>query len=136
FVNDMAGGIQNFQFQFPKKMTFTLVIINGGAVGRVIANERGVTGRPAALAFDSLLHGTGRNESHILLQQVGSQRTPGRNIVHDPDAAAVCGQNEVVVARVNGEIAHSDSGKMVALELGPVFAAVDGNPKAEFCAEK
>src|SRR5207249_10893219 len=45
--------------------------------------------------------------------------------IHDPDPATVRCQHEIVITRLNCQIAHGDSGKMVAFELCPVFSAVN-----------
>ena len=45
-------------------------------------------------------------------------------------------QHEIVVARLNGEIAHRHRGQLASLELRPVRAAIDRDPQPEFGAEK
>src|SRR4029453_5176832 len=59
FIDDMAGGIQNFQLQFSKKMTLALVVIDHGGIRWIIADKNGVAIGPAAGAYDPLLDGTG-----------------------------------------------------------------------------
>jgi hypothetical protein len=106
-------------------MTLALVIIDHGSVRRIIANKNRVAIRPSAAPFDSLLHRTRRNERNFLLHQIRRQRAQRRDVVNNPDAAAVRGENQIVVARVNCQIANCNGRKMVALKLRPAFSAVD-----------
>ena len=58
FVNDAAGSVEHFQLQFSKEMALALIVIDHRSVGRVIADEHRIAIGPAAIAFNSLLHGT------------------------------------------------------------------------------
>ena len=87
-------------------------------------------------AGDALLHRPCRDERRLLRQQLRAQGAQRRDVVDDPDAAAVRGDDEVVVARLDDEVAHGDRGELVALEAGPGLAAVDRDPQAELGAEE
>src|SRR5438270_13217499 len=45
-------------------------------------------------------------------------------------------QNKLVVARLNGQVAHGNGWEMVAFKLRPAFSSVDRDPKSELGAEK
>ena len=117
-------------------MPLPLIVIDHGGVRRIVADKNRLTIGPAALAFDALLHRSRRNKRNVLLQQIGSQRAQRRDVVNDPDPAAVGRQNQIVVARLNRQIAYGNGGEMVAFELRPAFSAVDRDPQSELGAEK
>src|SRR5882757_1051242 len=48
----------------------------------------------------------------------------------------MCGQNKIVFARLNGQVADRHCRKVVAFELRPIFPAIDRHKKTEFCAKK
>src|SRR5204863_3969858 len=58
------------------------------------------------------------------------------NIVDHPDATAVRREHQIMIARMDGEIAHGDSREMVALELRPVLSAIDRNEESELSADE
>src|SRR5207244_6628560 len=91
---------------------------------------------PPALAFDALLDRPRRNERNILLQQIRSQRAQRRDVINNPDPAAVGRQNKFVVARLNHQIAYGNGREMVAFKLRPAFSSIDRDPKSELGAEK
>ena len=53
-----------------------------------------------------------------------------RDIVHDPKRAAVCGQNQIMIARMDLDVVHRNRGQPVLHAL-PVGSAVEGNEKAK-----
>src|SRR5215467_4788306 len=117
-------------------MPLTLIIIDYGCVRRIFANEYRVPISPSTLALDALLDRSRRNESNILLQQIRSQRAQRRDVVHYPDSAAMRCENQIIVSRMNRQVANGNGRKMVALELRPVFSAINRNPESEFRADK
>src|SRR5439155_1887512 len=76
------------------------------------------------------------NKGNILVQQIRRQGAQWRDVVYDPNATTVGRENQIVVTRVDSEIADGNSGKMVAFELRPIFSSIDRDPKAKFGAEK
>src|SRR5215510_127430 len=106
-------------------MSLTLIIIDHSCVRRILANENCVPVGPPTLALDSLLDRPRRNEHNILLQQIRSQRTQRRDVVHYPDSAAMRGENQIVVPRMNRQVANSNGRKMMAFELCPAFSAIN-----------
>jgi hypothetical protein len=46
------------------------------------------------------------------------------------------GEDEIVLARLNRQIANRHRWKMVALELGPALSAVDLYPQSKFGPQK
>src|ERR1700730_2528585 len=117
-------------------MSRTLIVRDHGRVRRIVADEYRVAIRPAAVGFKALLHWSRGNEGDFLRQELVRQAAPRRDVVNNPDAAAVRGQNEIVLARLNREVAHCYCRKMIAFELRPGFAAVDRNPKSELRPEE
>ena len=76
------------------------------------------------------------NENGVLGHDFGSEFAQRRDVVNDPDAAAVRGDDQRRFAGLNGDVAHRDVGKFVALVLRPLLAAVERNPQPEFRAEE
>src|SRR6516165_10267376 len=103
-------------------MPLTLIIVDHGRVGRILANKNGVAIGPSTLALDALLHWSRRNKSNILLQQIWSQRAQRRDVIHYPNPAAMGSENQIVIAWLNRQIANCNSRKMVALKLCPAFS--------------
>src|SRR5437667_4569695 len=117
-------------------MALSLIVIDRSRVRRIIADKYGVAIGPAAAALNSLLHRARGNEGDILRQKIRRQGAQWRDVVHDPNAAAVRRQNKLVLARMNCQIANGSGREMIAFELCPVFSAVDRDPKPKLCAEK
>src|ERR1043166_1807732 len=109
-------------------MTLTLIVIDHRSVGWVIANEHCASVRPAAAAFDPFLDWSRRNEGNLLRHDLRRQRAPRRDVIDDPNTAAVRRQNEIILTRMNREIAHRNSREPIAFELRPIFSAVDRHP--------
>src|SRR5437764_15156830 len=109
-------------------MTRPLVIGDNGGVGRIVADKNSVAVRPTAISLNPLLHRSRRNKSNFLRSHVISQISKRNNIVDDPDAAAMSGQDEVVLPGLNCQIPDGHRWKMVAFELSPVFSAIDRHP--------
>ena len=84
-------------------------------MGRLGPYERAVAFHPAAGGFHRL-HGLGmgRKVAYSDIRSGVSARNR-RDIVDDPDAAAVGGQDQVRCARMNDEVAHRDAGKLLPL---------------------
>src|SRR5215471_14258761 len=117
-------------------MPLALIIVDHGSVRRILANKNCIAVCPTALALDALLDGPRRNERNILLQQIRRQRTQRRDVVHYPDAAAMRGENQVIVPRMNRQVANGNSRKMVALELRPALSAINRNPESKLRADE
>ena len=58
-------------------------------------------------------------ERGFLAESRGRQRAQRREVVDDPDAAAVRREHEVVIARLDRDVAHRDRREVAALELRP-----------------
>ena len=117
-------------------MPLALIIIDHGGVRRIVANKNRVAIGPSTLAFDALLHRARRNKRNVLLQQIRSQRAQRRDVVNYPDPAAMGSENQLVIARLNRQIANGNGRKMVALKLRPAFSAINRNPESELRAEE
>jgi len=86
-----------------------LIVGNDGIAGRIRAHVHRVAVGPATARLQALRCRTAREERDRAGEHLGRQRPERRDVVHDPDPAAVRGDHEVVVAGVNGQIAHRDS---------------------------
>ncbi len=108
-----------------------LVVGDDRAAHRVLPDEGGVALRPAARPLHPLLHRPARQEGHLAPQHLRRERAQRREVVHDPDAAAVRGDDQVVLARMDQQIPHRDAGEVAALELRPALARVGRDPQPE-----
>src|SRR5262249_44954953 len=112
-------------------MTRFLIVGNDGRVRRIIADKNGVTIRPATVTLNTLLDGSRRNKANLLWKKLGSKSTPWRNIIDNPDPPPVRGQDKIVVAWLNREIAHGYCGEPATFKLCPGFSGVDRNKKTK-----
>ena len=60
------------------------------------------------------------NEDGFFGQRLRRQRAQRRDVVDDPDAAPVRRDHQIVIARVNDQVAHRDVGQFAALVLRPL----------------
>ena len=65
---------------------------------------------------------------------LGREFLQGVDVVEDPDAAVVSGEDEVIVAWMNDEIVERHP-RHVVLELGPMLSAVEGQEQTELGTE-
>src|SRR6476620_74274 len=112
-------------------MPLALIVIDHGGVRRILANENRVAIRPSTLTLDALLDRSRRNEGNLLLQQIRSQRAERRDVVYYPDPTAMGGEIQIIVPRVNRQVANCNGGKMVALELSPGCPVINRNPESK-----
>ena len=117
-------------------MAAALVIRNHGVVGRIRSHERRVAVRPPAARLQPLHRGPGRKERGGAREHRGRERAQRRDVVDDPNAAAVRGDHEIVVARMDREIAHRHRGQVPTLVARPLLAAVERHPQPELGAEE
>src|SRR5207248_2972588 len=117
-------------------MTCSLVVSDDRSVWRVIAYKGRIAIGPSPAAFNPLLHGACRNKSGFLRQKIWCQGAQRRDVIHNPYAATVRGQNEIVFARLNCQIADRYGRKVITLELCPVFPAVDRHVKTKLGPKK
>src|SRR5690349_13967137 len=116
-------------------MALLLVISDDRGVRWIRPGIHGAPIRPAAAGFESLLRGLRREERRVLPHDFGSKLPKRRDVVHNPDAAAVGGKHEVRFAGMNNDVADRHVGKIAALVLSPVLSAVQRNPEAKFRAQ-
>src|SRR3979411_1126113 len=112
-------------------MAAALVIGHHGAAGRIVAYEGGGTVGPTTIGLDALLCGARGHEGRVLRGQLRRQLAQRRDVIDDPDAAAVCREHEVIVARLNRKITHRHCRKVPTLDLRPMPAARDREPPYE-----
>src|SRR5215475_5857384 len=105
-------------------MAALLIVGDDRAARRILTDESSSPARPAALRLDALLCRACRHECGLLCDELRSQMTQRRDVIDDPDAAPVCGKNEIVVPRLNRQIPDCDRGDMAPLELCPVRTSI------------
>ena len=135
-IDDRAAGVEYLDLHLAEQVTAALIVGNRCAAGRVVADEHGGAIRPSAIRLDALLDGTSRKEGRILRQQQGTQVAQRRDVIDDPDAAAMGCQHQVVVPRLDGQVADRHRRQMAALERGPVGSGIRGDPQPELGAEE
>src|SRR4030088_208659 len=112
-------------------MPSLLVVRDLRFCGPAAATKSFVPLRPSARNF-KVLHGwPARNQDGLLRHQVGAQRAQRRNIVNDPNAAAVSGKDKISLARMNHDVAHRSRRKIRSPVLRPALSAIHRNPKSE-----
>src|SRR5438477_1483436 len=118
-------------------MSCLLVVSNDSGVWRIIANKYGVAVGPATTAFNALLlHWSRRNKGCLLRKKLRGERAPRRNIINNPDPAAMRGQNKIVFTGLNREIAHRHRRKPTTFELRPSLSAINRNVQAKLSSKK
>src|SRR5436190_13067799 len=117
-------------------MSCLLVVSNDSGVWRIIANKYGVAVGPATAAFNALLYWSRRNKGCLLRKKLRGERAPRRNIIDNPDPAAMRGQNKIVFTGLNREIAHRHRRKPTTFELRPSLSAINRNVQAKLSSKK
>jgi len=117
-------------------MTFALIISDHRGVRRIIADENGIAISPAPAGGNSLHGGLALHELGFLRQSVGRQLSQRRDVVDDPNAAAVRCDHQITIARMNRQVAYRDVRQVTAFVLRPLLAAVDRNPQSELGSDK
>ena len=122
-----AGRVANPQRDIG--LRFRQVEANRRAVGRVLTEERLVSDEPAIVGLVEL-HGA----PHVEQERVGLHRLglllQRRRIIEDPDAAAMRGDNHVVVTRVEHDLVDRHR-RQIRLDAQPLAAAIGADEQAE-----
>ena len=74
-------------------------------------------------------------QQRVLLQHLLFQQTQRRVVIQNVEAAAKCSQNEIVLATLNGNVAHLNR-RQSALELNPFLSAVYRKKEAKLRADE
>ncbi len=105
------------------------VVADRRAIGRVLPEER-LVGDEAAIVGRVELHAA----AHVEQERIGLHRLrlllQRRDVVEDPDAAAVRGDDHVVVARVNDDLVNRHR-RQVRLDAQPAAAAIGADEQPE-----
>ena len=123
-IHQLALGIENLQFHFPKNVTLALVVGNQRRIRWIGPGEHCASFRPAAVGGEPLPRRLGLEENSLLRHDFGSQLTQRRDVVHDPDAAAMGCHHQIRFARVHHDVSDSYLGEFVTFVLRPVFTAI------------
>ena len=135
-IDDLAGAVEDLDLDRAEQVPGSLVVGDRGAPRGVGPDERRVPFDPSAGRGHALLNRAAAEEGRVLRERVGREVSERRDVVDDPDPAPVRREHEVVVARMDPEVAHRDVGEVSSLELRPRGAAVRRNPEAEFRSEE
>ena len=123
-VHGLALRIENLQSHFAKNVSLALVVGNQSRVRRIGSSEHRASFHPAAIRGEPLLRGLGLQENCLLRHDFGSQFTQRRDVIHDPDAAAMRGDYQIRFARVHHDVPDSHHGEFMTFVLRPVFTAI------------
>ena len=135
-VDELAARIEHLDLQLAEQMARALVVGDHGPARRIVADEHGRAVGPAAVDLKPLLRRLARREAGFAGEQRRRHRAQRRDVVDDPDAAAMRADDQIVRARLDRQIAHGHVRQAAALEARPVAAAVDRYPEAELGAEE
>src|SRR5262249_16912515 len=108
----------------------------GDFVRRIGADKCRVTIGPAAGTADALYRRLGLNKNHILGKRLRSQGTQGRDVVHDPDAATVRADHQIMIPGMYAQVHDRNVRQFTSLILGPLLAAVERDPEAKLRAQE
>src|SRR5207302_6887325 len=86
--------------------------------------------------FNALLRGLALQEDSVLRQDLRSQLPQRRDVIHDPNAAAMRGDDQIGLTRMHHNIAHGDVGELATFVLGPLLATIERNPQTKLGAGK
>ena len=116
-------------------MPLVLVVGDHCLIRRIRAGILRVAVHPSGKGRHALHSRRDLHEHRLFGQRVRSERAERRDVVDDPDAASVRGDHQVVVPGMNDQVAHRDAGQVASLVLGPLPAAVEGNPQSQLGAQ-
>ena len=105
-------------------MPLVLVVGNQRRVRRIGPREHRASFYPAAIRGEPLLRGLSLEENCLLRHDFGSQLTQRRDVVHNPDAAAMGGDHKIRFARLHHYVTHGHVGEFVTFIFRPVFTAI------------
>src|SRR6266545_4170781 len=97
---------EDLDLQVPEDVAFLLEVGDHRVAGGIGSDERGVAVRPSARSGDALNGGPCLHEHCRAGERLGRQRAQWGDVVDDPDAPAMRRDDQVVIARMDREIAH------------------------------
>src|SRR5947208_5269870 len=114
-----------------------LLVIGDESIRRATGpGEALISFNPAPVSIKVLNRRRSLEHGCIFFHQLGLQLPKRRNVINDPDAAPMCSQHEVGLARMNSDIADRHSREIAALVLRPALATVGRDPQAKFGSQK
>src|SRR6266849_3800420 len=111
------------------------VVVQNRAVRRVLRGEEFLPAAPAPHAYVKSGGRVWRKERQIAARDAGVHFLDGRQVVQNPDRAAVRGQHQIILSRLYLDVVDRHRGKII-FQRGPICAAVPGNPQTKFQAGK
>src|SRR5262245_57481358 len=100
------------------------IIVDDGILRRVLAREAEVPDAVHRLDREPACRDLVLKQARLRSQRFWRQLLQRRDVVHDPDAAPVRGNDEVRVARMDEDVVHGD-GRQIPVELRPTLSAID-----------
>src|SRR6266849_1269948 len=117
-------------------MTSALIVGDQRAAGSSGAHVGRVSFRPTATATHSLLIESSGEERDFLRQNLAGERSKWREVVDNPDPAAVGSDHQIVLTGMNLEIPNRHAREVSSFEFRPALACVDRNPEAKLGSHK
>ncbi len=117
-------------------MSLLLVVDEDCFVRGIGSHKHGVPIGPSARAGNALHTWLCLQKYRFLSQRVGRKCAKRSDVVHDPHPAAMRGNYQSMIARVNCKIAHGNVWHFTALVLRPLLATIERNPKAQLRADE
>ena len=130
-VDELARGIQELKRQITLRPFFQ-PILDDSAVRRILADGREASQPASASASPFGADGRFRFEqTHVLRRGRVPYLIQKREIVHDPERAALRGHDQLIVALVKRQVGDGHHGK-VELDRLPVVTGIVGDINPEF----
>src|SRR5713101_1018805 len=111
------------------------VVVQNRAVRRVLRGEEFLPAAPAPHVYVKSGGRVWRKERQIAARDAGIHFLDGRQVVQNPDRAAVRGQHQIIFPRLYLDVVDRYGGEII-FQRGPIRAAVPGNPQTKFQAGK
>ena len=134
-VDQLAGRVEDLELERADEVARALIPGDHRPRGRVLADELGVALHPAAGALHPLLHGPPGQERDRPREHPRGERAERREVVEDPDAAAVRAENEILRLRMHEDVVVPRR-RQIRGEPRPVRAAVVGDEQRSLGARE
>src|ERR1700682_1098626 len=135
-IDELSLRIEHFDLHTPENMTLLLIVGNPRRVRWVRPNKGCISFRPPAIRVEPLLRRLTRQKHSFLRHYFRREFPQGRDVVDNPNPTSMRCQDKIRLPRMNNDVPDRHLGKISALVLGPLLAAVRRNPKPELSTQK